>query len=247
MAHVLRLHKETALKQANSLTTAVNIFASPNEAFASIKARPTFFVPMLVACIGVAAYSWLYALEVDLGWLTERQLRGQTLFELTDAQIQAQVNAAVERGRTSTIVTGVLGSFLAITIIYLLQASYLKIVSLITKDGVRYRQWLSLVSWTSLPTVLGSLATIVFILTNDVSYVDQAGVNPLSFASLLQMDLENSSTFVSFASNTSPINIWSLVLLVLGYRFLSESGTFKALAAVLAPVAVIAALLYIVS
>lgn len=235
------------MAESNSLNTAINIFASPNEAFASIRGRPTVLLPMLLACIGAAAVGWLYSIEVDIGWLTEQQLRSQTLIDLTEAQIQAAVNAAADRSRTGTIVQSVLGGFLALPIIYLIQALYLKIVSLFTKDAVRFRQWLSLVSWTWLPSVLGSIATIVFILTNDVSFVDQTGINPLSFANLLQLDSSDSSTFLRVASNTGPINLWSLVLAVLGYRAIAASGVGRAAAVILSPVVLIAALLYIVS
>jgi hypothetical protein len=43
-----------------------------------------------------------------------------------------------------------------------------------------------------------------------------------------------------------PVNVWSLVLVILGYRAISESGLATAAGVVLAPVAVIAAFVLVV-
>ena len=223
-----------------TISTLVNIFAAPGEAFAAIRTRPTFFVPLLLVILAASAVNWLYTAEVDIGWLTEQQLRTQTFLDLTEAQIEQMANQAAERGRTGTMITSVLGTIGFVCILVLVQALYLKIVSAFRKDGVRYRQWLSLVCWASLPSVLGSIAAIVLILTNDVTFMGQTEINPLSFGNLLQLDTSEASTALVALTSLSPINIWSLVLMILGYRTISESGIAAAAAVVLVPVAIIA-------
>jgi len=226
----------------SALSTAVNVFASPGEAFRALRERPTILFPWVLICLGTAAVNWLYVSEVDLGWLTEQQLRAQTFIELTDAQIEDMVIAAAEGSRGGAIAQGVLGSFLVITLFMLIQALYLKIVSAFRKDGVRYKQWFSVVAWSSLPALLTSVATIIFIMTSDVRFVAQTGINPLSFANLLQLDLSEAGTAMSIMLSLSPINLWSLILVVLGYRTVSDSGFGSSVAVVLGPVVVVAAI-----
>jgi hypothetical protein len=228
--------------QRNTLNMIVDVFASPGEAFASIRERPTVLVPILLVCIAAAAPAWLYLLEVDIGWLVERQLSAQRFIDLTDAQIETMANAAADRGRAFTIAQSVAGTFVFVTAFVLIQSLYLRIVSAFRKDAVRYKQWLSLVSWASLPAILGSIASIVFVLTNDVSFVEQTAINPLSFGNLLQLDPSNSSTVMTVARNLSPINVWSLVLVFLGYRAISGASLGTAAAVLLAPVLFIVAI-----
>ncbi len=228
------------MSNQSAISTLVNIFAAPAEAFRAIRDRPTFFVPLLLVCLSASAVNWLYTAEVDIGWLTEQQLRTQTFMDLTEAQIQQMANQAAERSRTGSIATSVIGTVGFVTVLILVQGLYLKIVSAFRKDRVRYMQWLGLIAWTSVPAVLGSIASIVFILTNDVTFMSQTGINPLTFANLLQLDLTEATTAVSAVLSLSPVNFWSLVLVILGYRTISESGLATAAAVVLAPIAVIA-------
>lgn len=232
----------TTVARPSAFTTIINVFASPGEAFAAIRERPTVLVPILLVCIAAAAPNWLYLLEVDIAWLVEQQMRAQRFIDLTDAQISTMADAAASRGRGFLIAQGVGGAFIVITIILLIEALYLKAVSAFRKDGVRFKQWLSLVSWTSLPAILGTIATVVFILTNDVTFVSQTGINPLSFGNLLQLDVSNSNTLVKVAMSLSPVNIWSLVLVIFGYRSIARAGIATASAVVLAPIVVITAI-----
>lgn len=234
--------RNATVARVSAISTIINVFASPGEAFATIRERPTVLVPILLVCIASAAPSWLYLLEVDIGWLVEQQLRAQRFIDLTDAQIATMADAAANRGRGFTIAQSVISVFVVITVILLLQAAYLKVVSAFRKDGVRFKQWLSLVSWTTLPAILGSIATVVFILTNDVTFVSQTGINPLSFGNLLQFDASNSSGLVKAAMSLSPVNIWSLILVIFGYRAISGARIGTASVVVLAPVVVITAI-----
>jgi hypothetical protein len=232
----------TTVSQRNTLSTIVDIFVSPREAFASIKERPTVLVPMFLLCIAAAAPAWLYLLEVDIGWLVERQLGAQRFIDLSEEQIRTMADAAADRGRGFTIAQSVVGTLVFVGALLLIQALYLKIVSAFRKDGVRYKQWLSLVSWASLPAILGSIASVVFVLTNDVSFVEQTAINPLSFGNLLQLDRSNPDAPMTLAMNLSPIYVWSLILVFLGYRAISGAGVVTAAAVLLAPLLFIAAI-----
>jgi hypothetical protein len=224
----------------STIQTLVNIFAAPREAFADIRQRPRFLVPMLLLILISSAVTALYLSKVDIGWMTEQSLRSIDFLDLTDAQIREMSDSAAERGPTSSIVSGVLSTMAGLVIILLLQALYLKIVSALSKDGVRYRQWFSLVCWTSLPTIFASIATAIFVLMNDVSFLPQTAINPISFGNLLGFDLSESAIAERVVMSLSPINIWTVVLLVLGYRALTSKSVTTAALVVLGPIVLIA-------
>jgi hypothetical protein len=76
------------MAERSSLATAANIFAAPNEAFQSIKDRPTFLLPLAALLLGYSLVSLLYMNSVDLPWYIGQQL------ESSDAQM---TNASVNR------------------------------------------------------------------------------------------------------------------------------------------------------
>ena len=229
---------------ANTLSTVVDILAAPREAFATIRDRAPVLVPLLMVCLFAAAANWLYLLEVDIAWLTEQQLRAYDFRDLTDAQIEQRANAAAERGRTLTILISVVGVFVVVTAIMLLQALYLKLVAMARKDPIGFKIWISLVCWTSLPAILASLAAIVFILTNDVTFAGQSDINVLSFAKLTGIDLSNASSVArGLLNNLGPVNLWSLVLMLLGHRQLTGAPFATSAAIVVVPILFVVAIL----
>ena len=229
------------MADSNSFRILIDIFASPGEAFAAIRERPKFVLPWLLVMLASAGAIGLYMSEVDIGWLTEQSLRSVRIVELTEDQIEQMVEVAVDRGPGVAIVRGALTSMAAVTIFFLLQALYLKVVSAIAKDGVRYRQWFGLSCWTAMPAIVGSIATIVFILTNDVSFISQTGINPLSFSSLLGIDVADMGLMPRVLLSTSPVNLWTIALMIFGYRTFTQKSLAVSASVVLGPPVVLAA------
>ena len=224
------------MSASSRLVVAVNIFAAPGEAFRAIKERPRFFLPLLVTIVGAVVATWLYLAEVDIAWLVEQQLRTVRFLNMSDEQITQTAAQAAARGRTFLLVQGIASTCIAIVVVQLLIALYLKIVVAIAKDGVSYHQLFGLVCWTGLPSVLTSVATIVFLLTNDVSFLSQTAINPVSFRNLLGLDVEGANALVRIGANLGPINLWTIALMILGYRALSGRGVVFSSVVVLAPI-----------
>jgi uncharacterized membrane protein YqhA len=231
------------LAASSAFEIAINVFASPNEAFRAVREKPRAWLPLLFVPLASAIAYGLWVYHVDIGWLAEQQLRALTFFDLTDAQIEQQVEAAANRGPMLVLVQTVISTFVGVIIVMLLQALYLRIVTMFTKDEVRYGQWLGLTAWSSLPSILVAVAVAVFVLTNDVRFVSQTEVNPLSFGNLLGIDSSEAALPMRALMSVSPVNLWSIVLLILGYRILSQRGIAFASVVMLAPVAFIAAII----
>jgi hypothetical protein len=216
------------------LTTAVNIFASPSEAFAAIREAPRPFLPLAVVVVGSALVAFLYLNEVDLGWFLEEQIR--TSMEAQGAPEDQIEQAAEAIGNVPPLVMGSLAAMstvLSLGLIYFLNALYLRVVSLFAGDGFKLGQWFGLVCWCALPLAFGRLASLVNLLASDVTFMPQWQVNPLSFASLL--GLEPSGTFETALQSYDPTAIWVLVLMVLGYQAFTRKSLVAAAAIVLGP------------
>lgn len=227
------------MKRDSALSVAINIFTAPAEAFASIREQPRFLFPLLLVIVATTATSGAYISEVDIAWSTEQQLRALSFVEMSESQLDEAIETTVARGRTPLLLQSIIGTALFVPIVFLLQALYLKLVSAIAKDGVNYRRWFSLACWTALPVILDQIASLVFIAGNNIAFVAQSELNPLSFGNLLGLDPDGASALQRIGMSLSPINAWPVILGILGVKFLSGKGILYASAVVLAPLALI--------
>ena len=211
------------MAESSAMTIAVNIFASPREAFAAIREKTRFWLPLMLVLLGVATVTFIYMNRVDIAWFYDQQIRMSNP-NLTEAQIEQTVTTV--SNMPQSVIAGAAGftTMLAIAIILLLYAAYLRIISAVLKDGVTYKQWFGLACWASLPGLLSSIATLVNLLTNDVSLMPQMDVNPLSFTNLLGLESAGSGTIDRIVMNMDVTSIWSLVLQVIGYNLWTKKG-----------------------
>lgn len=199
----------------NAALIAMNIFTAPNAAFAALKARPTLLVPLLLLLAAAVAATFLYMNGVDILWFFEQEMQQNP--DVNADQI-ARFNNFIENVPQPGI-AATLSCFSAIGIgvVLLLQALYFKVVTWITRDGVSYQHWFSMVAWCALPQLFTSLASIVNLLTADVSLMPREAVNPLSFANLAGLEYTDAG-IGPLLSGYDPMRIWSLVLMILCYR-----------------------------
>jgi len=216
----------------------MNIFAAPAAAFAAIKEKPSPWLPLVLILVAYCVVSFLYLNGVDLPWLMDRQMQ-QAGSQLTEEQRAQAVDAALRISPTAYGAIGAVTSCIGVVIVFALYAMYLLAVGAITKTGIKYGQWFGLVLWCSLPVLLGLLATIVFLLTNDVRFVAQEALNPLSFGNLLSIESEGAPTFQRVLLALDPTSIWTLVLTIMGYAAFSKKSIVHAALVVLAPILVI--------
>jgi Yip1-like protein len=226
------------MADSSSVGVLSNIFTAPSQAFAAIKERPNPWLPLLVLIAGVFIVQFMYMQVVDFPWLIDHQLQ-QGGGNMTDAQ-RAQIVDATTRIPPSVLgaIQGASGG-LVILIIYALVALYYTGVSFATNDGHKFQQWLALIAWCSLPSVLGYIASLVNLQVVDARFLPAEQLNPLSFGSLLGLNPEGATIVQRILMSLDITVLWSTVLQILGYQaFTQRSITFSA-AVVLGPLAVI--------
>ena len=220
----------------STISTIINIFASPGEAFASIKEKPRYLVALLLLLLGGALVQFFYMKNVDVQWFFDELAASNP--NTTQQQIDGY-NAFASLPQTVVAVIFSVITAIFIPIFFLIVALYFKIVSQFTKDGLSYKQLFSLVCLSSIPSLLASLASLVKVMTSDVSLMPATELNPLAFWGLLNLESMGAGTFDGIAMNTDPTTIWSLVLLILGYKIFSGKDLGTAALIALIPTAVI--------
>ena len=226
------------MADSSSVGVLSNIFTAPSQAFAAIKERPNPWLPLLVLIGAVFIVQFMYMQAVDFPWLIDHQLQ-QAGGNMTDAQ-RAQIVDATTRIPPSVLgaLQGASGG-IVILIIYALVALYYTGVSFATNDGHKFQQWLALIAWCSLPSVLGYIASLVNLQVVDARFLPAEQLNPLSFGSLLGLNPEGATIVQRILMSLDITVLWSTVLQILGYQaFTQRSITFSA-AVVLGPLAVI--------
>lgn len=227
------------MSAASELVT--NVLTAPRQAFEALEARPSFLLPMMVVVLGNAALVLWYYSQVDLAWLIETTLAASGRELPADVQEQ-NVAALSEAPRLLVGGASAIGTGLWILATILAMSGYLALVSMLANDGYRFRQWLSLVSWSSLPAVFAIVASAVNLGVSDIEFLPPGQINPLSIAGLLGFDLSASSWLGGVLQTLDLTTVWALGLMAVGYRTWTGKGTGISAAVVAAPLAVLVGL-----
>ncbi|MDX1563265.1 MAG: hypothetical protein R3305_10080, partial [Gammaproteobacteria bacterium] len=104
---------------------AINIFASPHEAFRAIEERPRFWFPLIFLLPGVFAVTFFFMLGVDLQFFFEEQLRASQP-DLSETELEQATGfmGNLPQGVVATLIG--LSGMIGLLLVLLLQAFYLK-------------------------------------------------------------------------------------------------------------------------
>lgn len=225
------------MADSTSVGVLSNIFTAPSIAFAAIKERPNPWLPLLVIIIGNAIVSFAYMQSVDLAWLIDQQM--QAAGNLTDEQRAQAVDAATSVSPLVYAAATSVSAGIIILAIMSLVALYYTGVSFATNDGVKFRQWLALIAWCSLPVVIGQVASLVNLQVMDARFLAQDALNPLSFGNLLAIDMEGATIVERILLSLDVSTLWATVLQIFGYQAFTGRSIGRAAIIVLGPLAVI--------
>jgi hypothetical protein len=157
----------------------------PNKAFAELDAKPRILFPLLVLIICSAGLIFWYYQVVDLGWATDQQIRSSGLTRaLTDAQIEEAVKRAGDHPVRSGVISGAVAA-VVIVLFRLLEAVYYLLAGKMTGVQRGFKHWLSLASWSSLPSLLAVIPAAIMLATATTAQIDQSALQSLSLNNLL--------------------------------------------------------------
>lgn len=212
------------------LTTLINILTAPGEAFAALQRHPTKLFPLALIVVCTALVMFWYFSIVDFDWYVDDTLAGRG--NLSEEQLKAAREAmlSISQGRFTLI--GMIGSCVGALVTYVLLAGYLTMSSALGGDKHRFGHWFSLVCWSNIPALIGVVGMAVTIALSPNGQLSAYDLNPLTLANL---GVVAGTEFQTMLSVISLPMLWTIALLVIGYRQWLQASWIKAAAVVLAP------------
>jgi len=215
---------------AGAINTAINILASPSEAFNEIAQRPTKLFPIAIILCSMTAVMFWYFSIIDFDWYIDDAL---SLSNLNEAQLEGAREAMESMPQTTFRVFGIIGGSISLLVVWLLQSVYLSLASALNGDRFKFTHWFSLIVWTALPYLLSVVGMAVTIALSPNGQLSAYDLDPTTLANL---GMQSSNGSVDTVMNSLNLTmIWSITLTVFAYKQWLESSWLKAMSIVLAP------------
>lgn len=209
----------------------IDILTAPKAAFTRIREKPAILFPLLVFLVMIIAAQVGYLLLNDEGFVKDEMIE-QALNTINANAEQAR--AIEQRVNEQSLVTQAIISAVAVCILFplilALQAWYLSFMSKFSFSQLGFRHWFSLQCWTSLPSIFASLAALIILLADANGQVSQRELQPLSIYGLLGISTDSATL-----QQLNITQIWSLVLLALGYQQWTQKSLLTSILITWAP------------
>ena len=214
-----------------------NIFVAPGKALQNLKEQPTVAVPILLL-LGAWIVLWIwYYHAVDFPWLIDRMIQAQA--KIAPPEQRARIVAATSQvSPTFLTVISIASVIIVLLLSTLIMSAYLLIVAVVREDDLGFKSWLSLVLWTSLPSLLVVVAIAIHVLLADQHRVAPDQLNPLSLDSLL-FGGDSSARWKRLLGSLDLTSLWSWALLIFGYRLWTRRSVLQSAVVVLAPIVIL--------
>lgn len=201
----------------NSLSRIVGAIISPKATFASIAARPTWILPIIIICILTTSIIFFFGQRV--GWRgfmirqdeqserTQKQMANMTQ-EDRDKMIDTQTKYAP----TFAYVFALLGTVIAAVIV-----AGLLLLGFMIIAGVRptYKQSLGIVSYAWVPGIIGGLLGLLILFLKDPATIDLNTLVASNAGAFLPDD--SAKWLKTLLSSIDIFTFWSILLMAFGF------------------------------
>ena len=211
-----------------------DIFLEPKKVFDQQWEKPTFVLPLVIMMVLSAAMTFAYFNLVDASWYMDHTLAASGT-DLSAADM-ARVRQSMPGARTM----GMIGAPMAaatVAIIMAFYGLYFVLAAKIAGQQISFRRAMSLISWASMPAVLGVLVTTVAIL----NMAPQTSLESLMLTNVdpLFVQLPMDSAWSKLAKGFNLLNLWVWFLLALGWKTWGKTSWRQAILVALLPSLVI--------
>ena len=215
------------------MSTLVDIFLQPGKAFADLKERPTFVVPLVLTVVLGALLTFLYFHNVDSNWYYDHMFSAKP--DMSAKEI-AQAKAVMPSTRIMSYI-GVVSVVIITAIITLLLSVYYLLAGKVTGQQVSFLHALALSTWPAMPGLIGLLIAVYGAATMD----PKTGLESLYLLNLdpLLVNLPLDNRWSALAKGFSLLMPWSWFLSALGWKTWGRTGWSQAIFVAMLPYAVI--------
>lgn len=226
------------MTQPTNTALFIGILTAPSTVFPILKEQPRIVFPLLLLIIASALMLTCFYMTVDYAWMVDQMVaaQGNDLTEAEREQMRTSMNALPQ-----SVMAGisVVGAAIGIPAILAAMSAYLMLMNkLMDRQSLAFPNWLSLMCWTSMPSLFTSLASLVNVLLAHNGQLGIENLNPITFNSLL-FHFEPGDALFGPLNSLDPTYIWSTVLLVMGYSHWTGRSLGQSALVVLAPIVII--------
>ena len=204
-----------------SITLLFKVLWSPGEAMFLLSKNPKVLTPILFLTLFSIITGTVLVTKLDSAELAmraiERSSRGSSLSDEQKAQFRRQMDSPVVKG--FTFVSAVLGALLLVLIV---AGIYFALFTMLGREG-SFKAFLSITAYAFVTTMAAMLSAYVIppasLMPDELGslspavFLDRDSVSPVLFAAVNMIDL---------------VNIWVLILLGIGYGFVTRKSLSKA-------------------
>lgn len=196
----------------------IDIYLQPGKVFAALKDKPTFLVPLLLSIVVGVVMVGLYFAQVDGAWLVDRMASANP--EATAKEVEQM--RKVMPGAQIMGYIGMAGVLVVTVLITLVVALYYFIAGKIAGHPISFRHSLSLIAWSGMPMLLGSIVGLVGVIT----MTPQTAMESLQVLNIdpLFVELPLDHAWSTFAKGFSLLMPWAIGLAALGWRTWFRTG-----------------------
>jgi hypothetical protein len=200
------------------------VLISPGKTFRAIAARPTWGIALIVLILCGAAVGLLAAPRTDFEDII-RQTTAKSGREVPQEQLDKQIEF-MQKARTPMMVAG---AFVA-PILYCLLALLPWVALKLLGSDLDYRQSLSVVVHSFMPAVVSALLSIPVILSRPSWGYEDLRDNSYLASSLAAVagTPDTPAPLYALLASLDFFSLWTLFLLILGYREVGKVSTAKA-------------------
>jgi len=146
----------------NNVALTVALATAPSSAFAELRERPKFWFPLLLIVVSTAAIAGWYYNVVDIDWLKDLMFGNNP--NIPEAQRAAAMGFVT---RTTMLWSSVVGTFIAMPIVFVVMALYWFLAAKVTRLAPGYKHWFAFTCWTALPLLIGNVVAAIMLLISD--------------------------------------------------------------------------------
>jgi hypothetical protein len=209
----------------------IGALISPDKTFRSIAERPTWVVPLLL----------LVALSLGVGLVMQQRVNQAELIkyqmekmgmDLGKEQLEKIESEAENQSSTKQALGMVFGGIVAVGIYFLLAALFLVTLRLVGSEIDFFRS-LAVTAHALLPQAVAALLNIPLALSRSEISPEEMMSGGVLTSSLRPLAPEESPVLASLLGSLDFFTIWSVVLLILGFRTVARVPTRTAATVVL--------------
>jgi hypothetical protein len=218
------------------LSALVNIIAAPRLAYEQLRNKPTMLFPIVLLLVVISATTFTFFQLANPDLLIDDLLQ-QAGDDMSDAE-REQALAGMQSMPASPLKWfSTLSGSMGLLVMLLLHAGYYYLTSMFNGTKIGFKLWLSFVAWSNIPTLFASIAGLATLLLAS-GHVPLMEINPFTLSNLLRLESDNPA-LVSVMNNLDLTRLWSVGLMLIGYRIWTQKSWLHCCTVVMLPLLVI--------